>query len=700
MKRWALKLFALSFFALLCGMRAHAQCSSTAYGGFTCVSTIYNYQTSTTSATATITGVTAGDTVVVDIIALSTTGTLSITSGSGSCSGNIKTYGGNVGLTSGNALVLSTAATSTASCSIVIADSSSNTIAWQMYDIQGTNGAVDVSGNLVSLGSITSGATASCPAVTTTVNGDLVLCLMIDAGNNGATFTATSPFTFLAGTHSMGAEADAQSTAGSITPQFKYSHTGVLGAATIALESGAALPTFSLASGTYNTFLPRANTIDSSTSGVTICYTTNGTTPAASTPGTCSNGMTLANNTAINMPSGSYNLEAIATKSGLNNSIVTSTAYTITPTAASINGMVVGAAPGNISQLGGVFMNPYASFISTLNGLEMPFTAVPVTNFINFSGCTNGSAPTTACLGNSYYGSTMTFSISGIGAGLTVSNAVAAGNLPKPILIGSSVYWASGTLGELCTTSSTEISNLYCGHTTATFSSGIPIASLGFWLEANCPANNAVDCGANGGLNGGTGYNTIHMNGGGGNCSYNGNFLEDRGANSTNCLAFINSALLRVNVQLSEANAAFTATFTNGSSSISATQSLVANQAVQLSTTGTLPANFNTTSVYFVLPGVTGSSFQLAATQNGLAIVAGSAGSGTQTVTQVDLMTICTGSGFQGFLIGTAYTSAQAVANVWMGVNGEGPQVNGLTFWWGGFALDTAGKISLTECLL
>ncbi|HYN15287.1 MAG TPA: chitobiase/beta-hexosaminidase C-terminal domain-containing protein, partial [Terriglobales bacterium] len=63
--------------------------------------------------------------------------------------------------------------------------------------------------------------------------------------------------------------------------------------------------------------------------GATICYTTNGTPPAATTPGTCSTGTTLANGGTVTV-SASETLEAIGTESGLTNSGVGSAAYVIT----------------------------------------------------------------------------------------------------------------------------------------------------------------------------------------------------------------------------------------------------------------------------------------------------------------------------------------------------------------------------------
>lgn len=76
-----------------------------------------------------------------------------------------------------------------------------------------------------------------------------------------------------------------------------------------------------------------------------------------------------------------------------------------------------------------------------------------------------------------------------------------------------------------------------------------------------------------------------------------------------------------------------TGTFTNGLASIGFTNSFSAGQQVVFSTSGTLPANFSLLTTYYVsATGLSGSAFQVSATNGGTPIVAGSAGSGTQTV--------------------------------------------------------------------
>ena len=82
--------------------------------------------------------------------------------------------------------------------------------------------------------------------------------------------------------------------------------------------------------------------------------------------------------------------------------------------------------------------------------------------------------------------------------------------------------------------------------------------------------------------------------------------------------------------QPTTASVSATVILTNGSANITwAGNTLVSGQIVMLATTGALPTNFASQTVYYVVS--TGNPFQVSASFGGSAIVAGSAGSGTQT---------------------------------------------------------------------
>jgi hypothetical protein len=71
-------------------------------------------------------------------------------------------------------------------------------------------------------------------------------------------------------------------------------------------------------------------TITSGTSGASICYTADGSTPTASTPGTCSHGTTLANGGSVSI-STVETIQAIATKSAYANSATASAVFNVAP---------------------------------------------------------------------------------------------------------------------------------------------------------------------------------------------------------------------------------------------------------------------------------------------------------------------------------------------------------------------------------
>lgn len=135
------------------------------------------------------------------------------------------------------------------------------------------------------------------------------------------------------------------------------------------------------------------------------------------------------------------------------------------------------------------------------------------------------------------------------------------------------------------------------------------------------------------------------------------------------------SAYYNIGGTLTPANAygipsALTVTFTNGSANIASVgNTLIVGAAVQFQTTGSLPTNFSTATTYYVI--TSGSPFTVSATYGGSAVSAGSAGSGTQTLTIVPTLvtnpaycvassaTVCVFSGPVTGLSG--FTAGQAV---------------------------------------
>ena len=167
---------------------------------------------------------------------------------------------------------------------------------------------------------------------------------------------------------------------------------GIAFAATGSTGSTVATPTFSPGAGTYAS--AQTVTISSATSGATLCYTTNGATPAANTPGTCSTGTALANGGTV-MVSVSETLQAIGTESDLTNSAVGSAAYVITGVTPSITSLSTTSGPvaTPVTITGTNFGSAQGSSTVTFNG-----TAATVTSWSASSLVT--SVPTGATTGN------------------------------------------------------------------------------------------------------------------------------------------------------------------------------------------------------------------------------------------------------------------------------------------------------------
>ena len=165
-----------------------------------------------------------------------------------------------------------------------------------------------------------SGSTAGGTAVTITGTNFAAGATMTFGGTpatnvvvvNSTTITAITPLG-IAGAVTVTVTVNGQS--GSLTNGFIYTATVTV-----------ATPTFKPGADTYSS--AQSVSITSTTSGATICFTTNGNTPTANTPGTCSTGTALANGGSV-MVSTSETLKAIGTENGFTNSAVESASYTI-----------------------------------------------------------------------------------------------------------------------------------------------------------------------------------------------------------------------------------------------------------------------------------------------------------------------------------------------------------------------------------
>jgi len=164
--------------------------------------------------------------------------------------------------------------------------------------------------------------------------------IIIQTSNSSQECTAISPSTYsnpvdVVPTTEYGGVAAAQIdvTSAPTTPTYTCVSGTVpvsglaLAECTAALGTTVVNPAFSLTTGNY--VGPQFEILSDPTPGATICYTTDGSTPAASTPGTCSHGTTYT--VPFLLPQPTQTVQALGTLSGdTNSSVVSSGAINIT----------------------------------------------------------------------------------------------------------------------------------------------------------------------------------------------------------------------------------------------------------------------------------------------------------------------------------------------------------------------------------
>jgi Fn3 associated/Domain of unknown function (DUF4091)/Chitobiase/beta-hexosaminidase C-terminal domain len=145
---------------------------------------------------------------------------------------------------------------------------------------------------------------------------------------NGSTPAATTPGTCSNGTTYSGpVTVSASETINAIGTLVAFTNSPV-GTANYTINAGLPTPTITPGSGIYVNSVSVSLTDSQPTA--TICYTTDGSTPAATTPGTCSNG--TAYTVPIVVSTTGTVIKAIATQAGFTNSSQSSATYTIVPT--------------------------------------------------------------------------------------------------------------------------------------------------------------------------------------------------------------------------------------------------------------------------------------------------------------------------------------------------------------------------------
>ena len=227
----------------------------------------------------------------------------------------------------------------------------------QVYEVSGIDTANPIDATCVHGGS-TTGTVDTGPSITTTSANDFLAAAARTSGN-GVTSENDATFTLDTGNGSGGESHAIVSSTGTYTPKWNDSAatTFVAAVASFKAPSGGgtlAAPSISPATGAYST--PQTITLtDNSGQSATLCYTTNGTTPTATTAGTCDQN-TYSAPFSQALPA---TVEAIATKAGFTNSSVTSTSYIVAGSAPSLSlANQTGTDNMTFSAAGGAVTNP------------------------------------------------------------------------------------------------------------------------------------------------------------------------------------------------------------------------------------------------------------------------------------------------------------------------------------------------------
>ena len=166
-----------------------------------------------------------------------------------------------------------------------------------------------------------------------------------------------------------------------------------VGSAAYTINGTVAVVTFSPGTGSYAT--TQNVSLSTVTGSAVICYTTDGSTPTATTPGTCSHGTTYSGAITV---STSQTITALATKAAFVNSGVTSAAYAIngtlpTPTFAPAAGTYASAQTVTISAASGSALVMVNTMQETANANDTIGSAVHRNTYTNCIATCSGGTP-------------------------------------------------------------------------------------------------------------------------------------------------------------------------------------------------------------------------------------------------------------------------------------------------------------------
>ena len=213
------------------------QCSGTAYGSYTCITSCGTYGFGQTTRTCALSSIAAGDFLYVRAQSLIVSpATMTITAGTG-C-GTV-TQGAPLQTGTGTASYAHAVASGT-SCTLTVTTSSSAALAIIGVAVRGSNNMIDQESVDTNGGYIAANTTINAPTKTTTVNGDLVISSFVDFGGNSGTYTAGSGTLAKTQSYGLAIQQQPHTTAGAVSPSLAgYTNGGAHGTQTTAIEPSA-----------------------------------------------------------------------------------------------------------------------------------------------------------------------------------------------------------------------------------------------------------------------------------------------------------------------------------------------------------------------------------------------------------------------------------------------------------------------------
>ena len=225
---------------------------------------------------------------------------------------------------------------------------------------------------------------------------------------------------------------------------------------TVTSSSAAATPTFSPTEGTYSS--DQSVTISSTTSGATIYYTTDGSTPTSASS-VYSSAISVAGNGT------SETIKAMATKSGYTDSSVASAAYTI-----------------NYDQVSTPQISPYAG---TYNR-DQSVTITTATSGATIHYTTDGSTPTASS--STYSGA---ISVSGSGTSKTIKALAIKSGMADSSVAGGITITIDYNLNSAATPSITPMAGSYTTDQMVTISTTTSGATIYYTTDGTTPTTSS-----------------------------------------------------------------------------------------------------------------------------------------------------------------------------------------------------------------